>query len=145
MPATAKPSRCFYLCLAMLLFAGSEAASADPSKEAIAATRAAVSEMTPKDVGSRYGQALGAVEVCTGTKATDKVSQINAIYTGADLQSFTTQATKIREAWNRLKLCAIADNPSQCKVIADESCAAAIAEIGPSGTVLPGLLEQIPH
>jgi len=144
MAAKAKPSRCFYLCLAMLL-AGSEAALADTSTEAIAATRAAVSEMTPKDVGSRYGQALGAAEVCTGTKATDKVSQINTIYTGADLQSFATQATKIRDAWDKLKLCTSADNPNQCKVIVDESCAAAIAEIGPSGTVLPGLLEQIPH
>ncbi|HEY8128684.1 MAG TPA: hypothetical protein VIF39_08240 [Hyphomicrobium sp.] len=144
MPATAKPSRCFYLCLPMF-FIGSEAALAGPSTEAIAKTRAAVAQMTPKDVGSRYGQALGAVEVCTGTKATDNVSELNALYTGPDLQSFTTQAAKIRDAWNRLKLCTIADNPHECKVIVDESCAAAIAEIGPSGTVLPGLLEQIPH
>jgi hypothetical protein len=75
---------------------------------------------------------------------TVKVPPLNALYTGADLKSFKAQATKIYDAWIKLKQCALVDQPSECTVVVDESCAAAISEIGPSGTVLPGLVEP-PH
>jgi hypothetical protein len=97
--------------------------------------------MTPHDVGSRYGQALGAVEICPGTQTTVKVPALNTLYTGAELQAFQTQASRIYNAWIKLKQCATVDDPSECKVVTEESCAAAITEIGPSGTVFPGLLE----
>jgi hypothetical protein len=44
-----------------------------------------------------------------------------------------------------VKNCVHQDDPNQCKVIMDESCAAAIAEIGPTGTAIPGLLEPPPR
>jgi hypothetical protein len=123
----------------------SSAPFAGSAKEGIASARAAVSNMTPRDVGARYGQARGAVEVCTGTKTTDRVSALDAIYTGADLEAFKTQAAKIYDAWIKVKRCVGQDDPNQCAVIMDESCAAAITEIGPAGTVLPGLLEAAKH
>ncbi|AGK58471.1 hypothetical protein HYPDE_33993 [Hyphomicrobium denitrificans 1NES1] len=116
-------------------------AAAAPAVEATDAARSAVAQMTPHDVGSRYGQALGAIEICPGTQTTVKVPALNTLYTGAELQAFQTQAFRIYNAWIKLKQCAMVDDPSECKVVIEESCAAAITEIGPSGTVFPGLLE----
>jgi hypothetical protein len=126
-------------CAAMLVSA-SGVAMADPSPDDIEAARTSVDEMTPYDAGSRYGQALGAVEICPGAQTTTKVPVLNTLYTDDNLQTFNAQAKKIYEAWIKLKQCTLLDDPSECKVIVDESCAAALSEIGSSGTVLPGLL-----
>jgi hypothetical protein len=119
------------------------AAAAEPPKDIVTSTRAAVSaaHLTPRDAGSRYGQALGAVEVCADTKMTDRASALSALYSGADLEEFNTQEKKIFDAWTKVKHCVREDDPNQCRVIVDESCAAAMTEIGPAGTALPGLLE----
>jgi hypothetical protein len=116
-------------------------AAAEPTAAALESARAAVSELTPRDAGGRYGQALGAIEVCIGTTITDKAAALPSIYEGADLDAFKAQSSKIYDAWIKVKPCANEAEPSQCKVIAEESCAGAIAEIGPSGTILPGLLD----
>jgi hypothetical protein len=116
-------------------------AAAEPADKAVAAARAAVSKLTPKDAGGRYGQALGAVETCVGMTLTERASALGSVYTGADLEAFKTQSTKIYDAWIKVKHCVRQDDPNQCKIIVDESCAAAIAEIGPSGTALPDLLQ----
>jgi hypothetical protein len=113
--------------------------------EATDAARTEVAQMTPHEVGSRYGQALGAVEICPGAQTTVKVPALNTVYTGEELQTFKMQATKIYDAWIKLKQCAIIDDPSECRVVIEESCAAAVIEIGPSGTVFPGLLVELPH
>lgn len=118
-------------------------AAAEPPKDIVTSTRSAVSaaHLTPRDAGSRYGQALGAVEICAGTKVTDRASALSALYSGADLKEFNTQEKKIYDAWMKVKHCVREDDPNQCKVIVDESCAAAMTEIGPTGTAMPGLLE----
>lgn len=118
--------------------------AADPPKDLLAATRAAVtaSNLTPYDVGSRYAQALGASETCTGGKMTDKATVLSSLYTGANLEEFSAQEKKIYDAWMRAKHCAEDDSQNQCKIVIDESCAAAISEIGPSGTAFPGLFEM---
>lgn len=116
--------------------------AAEPTEtEATDEARSAVAQMTPHDAGSRYGQALGAIEICPGTQTTVKVPALNRIYTGADLQAFQAQAFRIYNAWIKLKQCATVEDPSECRVVIEESCAAATIEIGPSGTVFPGLLE----
>jgi hypothetical protein len=120
-------------------------AAAEPSEDAVASARAAVAGLSPKDVGARYGQALGAIEICIGAKVTDKASALNSVYSGSDLETFKAQAAKIYDAWLKVKHCVRQDDPNQCKVIMDESCAAAIAEIGPSGTAVPGLLDAPPR
>lgn len=133
-----------YLSISAALLAiaiGGRSAGAEPPDKALAAARAAVSKLTPRDAGARYGQALGAIEVCIGTKMTEKASALGSVYEGPDLEAFKTQSAKIYDAWIKVKHCVRQDDPNQCKVIMDESCTAAIAEIGPSGTALPGLLE----
>ena len=40
-----------------------------------------------------------------------------------------------------MKNCARPEDPNECKIIMDRSCEAAIAEIGPNGTAMPGLLD----
>jgi hypothetical protein len=133
-----------YRSLPMVLLAvaiGSGSAAAEPSDKAVASAKAAVAKLTPRDAGARYGQALGAIEVCVGTTLTEKASALGSVYTGADLEAFKAQSAKIYGAWIKVKHCVRQDDPNQCKVIMDESCTAAIAEIGPSGTALPGLLE----
>jgi hypothetical protein len=119
-------------------------AVADAEPEAAATVRAAIAGLSPRDVGARYGQARGALEICSGAKTTDMASALAALYQGDDLIAFQSQAAKIYEAWMKVKNCASLDDPSQCRMIVDESCAAAFAEIGPSGTALPGLLERQP-
>ncbi len=62
--------RCGHLSLSAVLLAiaiGGRSAGAEPPDKAVAAARAAVSKLTPRDAGGRYGQALGAIEVCVGT------------------------------------------------------------------------------
>lgn len=116
----------------------------EPSAEAVESAREAVEKMTPYEVGSRYGQALGAAQICSGTKATEKAHALDLIYSDDDLKIFKAQAAKIYNAWTKIKRCTIEDDPNQCKIVADESCATAITDIGPAGTVLPGLLLGLP-
>jgi hypothetical protein len=129
-----------FSCLTIAL-ASPSLAAAPATTEATDSARSAVAQMTPHDVGSRYGQALGAIEICPGMQTTVKVPALNTLYADGDLQTFQAQASKIYNAWIKLKQCATVDDPRECRVVVEESCAAAIIEIGPSGTVFPGLLE----
>ena len=51
--------------------------------------------LTPKDAGARYGQALGAIEICHGSKVTDKAEALTKSFAGADQETFKAQAAKI--------------------------------------------------
>ncbi|HPG88687.1 MAG TPA: hypothetical protein PLD46_03470 [Hyphomicrobium sp.] len=97
--------------------------------------------MTPRDAGARYGQTLGAIEICYGAKVTDASRKLAQIYAGADQEIFKAQAAKVYDAWRQVKNCANGLDPNQCKIIMDKSCATAEAEIGASGTIFPGLVE----
>lgn len=142
MPASSYSIQILAIVMAVAL-AASGAAGAAPEGEPEDAARSAIAQMTPHEVGSRYGQALGAVEICRGVQTTAKVPALNAVYSGADLETFKAQARKIYDAWIRLKQCAIAEDPSECRVVIEESCAAAITDIGPKGGVFPGLLDRM--
>lgn len=137
---TIRSPRAALLVCVVMLSSMSGGALSDPSPDDIEAALSSVDEMTPYDAGSRYGQALGAVEICPGAQTTTKVPALNTLYTAENLQEFNAQARKIYEAWIKLKQCTLLDDPSECRVIVDESCAAALSEIGSSGSVLPGLL-----
>ncbi len=113
--------------------------------QAPAAPAASNPVLTPKDAGARFGQALGAAEVCYGSKVTGKANGLEAAYSAADQEAFKAQAAKIFDAWHKVKNCADQFDPNRCKIIMDKSCLAAEAEIGPSGNVLPGLVEFIKH
>jgi hypothetical protein len=132
------------LGLAAALLSAGAAFSADttqPPAAAPAAAEAAAAALSPKDAGARYGQALGAVEICFGSKVTDKAKTLGDTYTGADQDSFKAQAGKVFDAWNKVKNCSNQADPNQCKIIMDKSCASAEAEIGATGNVMPGLVE----
>ncbi len=102
-------------------------------------------QLSAREAGARYGQALGVLEICLGSKVTSEGNALGQNYTGADQDVFKTQAAKIYEAWRNVKNCNKARDPNVCKIIMDKSCAAAEKEIGPNGTVLPGLVEFMKH
>jgi hypothetical protein len=109
--------------------------------QSFAADPASPVALSAKDAGARYGQALGAIEICHGSKVTDKAKALGAGFEGADQDAFKAQAAKIYEAWHAVKSCANQRDPNQCKIIMDKSCETAEAEIGANGKVLPGLVE----
>lgn len=106
---------------------------------------AGTADPSPRDDGARYGQALGALEICHGSKLTATGDALRSKYTGADNEVFKAQAAKIFEAWIMVKSCANAVDPNQCKIIMDKSCETAEAEIGTAGSALPGLVEFMKH
>lgn len=97
--------------------------------------------LAPKDAGARYGEAAGAVLVCSGLRITPLVAELRARYQGTELAEFDAQAGKILEAWRDTLTCEHADGPSDCKLSQQWSCRQALQEIGPSGTKVPGLVE----
>ena len=97
--------------------------------------------MAARDAGVRYGQALGAIEICHGARLTDKAKTLAAAYQGSAQDAFKAEAAKTLEAWMKVKACANQFDPNQCKIIMDKSCLAAEAEVGERGTILPGLVE----
>ncbi len=105
------------------------------SDVAIAETR-----VSAQEAGARYGQALGAIEVCDGAKLTDKAKNLKASFAGPDLDKFTSQAAKVYEAWATVKHCVLPRDPNPCRIIIEKSCSAAISEIGPAGSSVPGLI-----
>ena len=106
---------------------------------------AAPAVMPVREAGARYGQALGAVEICFGAKITAKTEELAKTYSGADGEAFKAQAGKILDAWLKVKTCVRQDDPNQCKIIMDKSCQAAEAEIGSNGSAIPGLVEFAKH
>jgi hypothetical protein len=134
------------LVLSLLTALCADAASvlaAGAGEDVLTKTRSAVkaTNLTAYDLGSRYGQALGAAETCEGGRITDKGAVLRALYTGEDLERFNAQESKIYEAWMRVKHCTTGEGSNICKVVIEESCAAAMSEIGPAGSAFPGLFE----
>lgn len=127
------------------------AAVAGPLKAADATDSPAAEAAAPhpalssREAGARYGQALGAVEICFGSKMTDKATSLSSAYTGAGLEDFKQQAAKVYDAWLKVKDCRRQDDPNQCKIIMDKSCLGAETEIGAKGTALPGLVDFAGH
>lgn len=106
----------------------------------LAMARAADGALSAMDSGARYGQALGVIEVCIGSTLTERAKTLEAQFSGHDLAAFRAQAAKVFDAWRKLRGCARPDDPNQCKIMMDASCAAAWREIGPRGTAVPDLV-----
>lgn len=101
---------------------------------------AADAALSASETGARYGQALGVIDVCIGSTLTDRAKTLEAQFSGDNLMAFRAQAAKVFDAWRAVRGCARPDDPNQCKIMMDASCAAAWREIGPSGTAIPGLV-----
>jgi hypothetical protein len=113
------------------------------SHSAVAGDSAA--ELSPQYAGQRYGQALGVIEVCHGSKLTAKADGLPKSFSGADLEAFKAAAADVFEAWNSVKNCVNGTDPNQCKIIMDQSCLTAESEIGLTGRALSGLVEFAKH
>lgn len=103
--------------------------------------RATAGDPSARDAGARYGQALGALEVCHGAKLTAAGDALRSAFAGVDNEVFKSQAAKVFDAWMIVKNCVNGRDPNQCKISMDKSCAAADAEIGKNGSAMPGLVE----
>ena len=104
-------------------------------------TRTVPPALSARDAGARYGQALGAVEICIGSTVTGRGKALADSYSGGEIEDFKTQAAKVFDAWLKVKNCRNQRDPNQCKITMDNSCLAAEAEIGAAGTAVPGLVE----
>ncbi len=109
---------------------------------ATAPVEAAAAAATPtvRDAGIRYGQATGAAFVCENFKTTEKAESLTKAYSGADLDTFKQQAETVLAAWKKTLTCEKTGDPNQCRLIHQLSCSEAMKEIGPNGTVIPGLV-----
>ena len=104
--------------------------------------RPSIRQKMPAHASARRSVPL---EICYGSKITDKAKTLGDAYQGADQDAFKAQAAKVYEAWHAVKNCANQRDPNQCKIIMDKSCAIAEAEIGASGSVMPGLVDFMKH
>lgn len=124
---------CFYSAAAI----GAEPLGAD------AVGQPASERLSAREAGVRYGQALGAVLVCYGLKATPGVEALRSAYGGGEAGLFKAEADKIVEAWQDAKGCRRSGGPNECRLSIEWSCQEALREIGPAGSRLPGLVEPV--
>jgi hypothetical protein len=96
----------------------------------------------PRDAGIRYGQAAGMAAVCLDMKPTQKAEALAASFTGSDLEKFKVQAETVLQSWKKTLTCAHKADPNPCRLAHQMSCREGYKEIGPSGTVAPGLVEM---
>ncbi len=99
-----------------------------------------INEAEARAAGARYGQAAGVALVCHGVKTTDAVVVLKARFEGETASAFDEEATKVLAAWRDLYTCKDATGPNECRLSHDFSCGAAMREIGPGGSAMPGLI-----
>jgi hypothetical protein len=116
--------------------AGEAAAVAAPGKPEL------MVPSNPREAGARYGQAAGVALVCYGMRITGAPEVLKSKYQGEALAAFEDQAGRILTMWKDTLSCKKAGGPNQCRLSQAFSCAEAMKEIGPSGTKLPGLVEE---
>lgn len=97
--------------------------------------------MLPREAGARHGQAMGVVLLCYGLKTTPALDRLPEKYTGTDRAAFDDESRKVIAAWQDAGSCQQQRDPNICRLTYEWSCSAAVREIGPDGTVLPGLVE----
>jgi len=108
----------------------------------VASDRLDIAKATPIELGTRYGQAAGVAVLCYGLKVMPKAEQLKNRFSGADREAFDKQAAKILAAWQKTLRCENSGGPNECKLSHTWSCQLGLKELGPNGTVLPGLVEQ---
>lgn len=108
-----------------------------------ASTRLDIDTATPIELGTRYGQAAGIALLCYGLKVkSNKAETLKNRFSGEDRKSFDEQAGKILAAWEKTLRCEDSGGPNECKLSHTWSCQQGLKELGPNGTVIPGLVEQ---
>lgn len=132
--------RSLFWCAIALVAAGSPLAHAGDAEQP-------GGPVTAAEAGTRYGQALAAERFCPGGRLTASARALHGSRTDSDRATFDREAAKIVESWTAALSCQEADPTTgrpiaSCRRIKMLSCRQAWLEIGPEGTMLPGLLEQ---
>lgn len=96
----------------------------------------------PRDAGIRYGQAAGMAAVCIDMRPTAKAEALLATFSGPDLEKFKVQADTVLKSWKKTLGCAHTADPNPCRLAYQMSCREGYKEIGPAGSVAPGLIEM---
>ena len=96
----------------------------------------------PRDAGIRYGQAAGMAAVCLDMKPTSKAEALATAFSGDELAKFTVQAETVLKSWKKTLACAHTADPNPCRLAHQMSCREGYKEIGPNGSVAPGLIEM---
>jgi hypothetical protein len=96
----------------------------------------------PRDAGIRYGQAAGMAAVCIDMKPTAKAEALSATFSGDDLEKFKIQAETVLKSWKKTLGCAHTADPNPCRLAHQMSCKEGYKEIGPAGSIAPGLIEM---
>ena len=113
-----------------------------PVISASAGPAAGSEALSPRDLGARYGQALGASLACPGTRVTEKAEALSAGMRDEAREEFKRQAAVVVALWRKIPACDGATHgPNQCKLANNVSCREAYLDIGPEGRHLPGLIE----
>lgn len=78
---------------------------------------------------------------------TPKAEALRQMFKGADNEAFKAEAAKTFEVWTKALGCSNIDaetgrQNATCRHLKTISCRQAYGEIGPEGSVMPGLLEQ---
>jgi hypothetical protein len=132
--------RCIAVSFAAAMFALSLPAVANDAPNP---QQAKFGDLTnPRDAGIRYGQAAGMASVCLDMKPTAKAEGLSASFTGEDLEKFKTQAETVLKSWKKTLACAHTADPNPCRLAHQMSCKEGYKEIGPAGSVAPGLIEM---
>lgn len=103
---------------------------------------AGANKLSPKEAGARYGQALGAGQLCRGYEVLPGAEELAATFKGDELTTFQEAAARVVEAWQRTTNCQ--DGPNMCMRSHLASCYEAMREIGPEGISYPGLIGSSP-
>lgn len=98
--------------------------------------------LPPREGGARYGQALGVALICYGLRTTPALERLPSQYAGDARTEFESESEKTLAAWREAGSCKKAGGPNACRLVHAWSCRAALNEIGPEGSILPGLVEQ---
>lgn len=130
-------TRRFGGALAALMILGAAAADLAPADPPRA--------LSAREAGARHGQAMGVALLCYGLRTTPAVDDLPGRFAGRDRTAFDEQSGKIIAAWHAAGTCRNQADPNICRLTYEWSCSAAMREIGPSGSALPGLVEPQPR
>ena len=72
---------------------------------------------------------------------TAKADALATTFSGPDLETFKVQAETVLQSWKKTLTCTHTNDPNPCRLAHQISCREGLKEIGPTGTIAPGLIE----
>lgn len=95
--------------------------------------------------GELLGLAEAAAKFCPAGVVTEKGKALAKTYTGADAEAVATESAKVLEAWTLGAACdelkMDRTELTMCRTMRLRNCRAVWTQLGPDGTVIPGLVD----